>query len=293
MGTLVGREIDWFRDVSRTDEDNRGWGRVYVRFRLHGNSGSGQLLMLRDAYPKNTPQLLYPNAVVVTARACVDIDIVVRGNRDDVGCGFTVRPGLFTGHADKETRPIAEKLYAVGPASQGPDGAGTWRADHIGRYQGEANLIQVESLADLETGNRTTGMRAMLIPRARCDIYAWPVTAYNDLDQGEAYSAGYPPPGMGSPPFGTNVSAKPTPLSEIDTRSSLDPIGTSAAGSANQDFKHIEIQSENTDVKDRLGSLSVQFFIFDGMSPLPGGKRGQPISMPVRLAAPCPRGKAA
>ncbi|HJS98959.1 MAG TPA: hypothetical protein VJ756_07705 [Terriglobales bacterium] len=290
MGKLTGREIDWFRDISRTDEDGRKWGRLYVRFRLNGNSRSDQLIMLRNAYPEGAPKLLYPNAVVVTEGAFVGIDIAVRGERSDVGCGFSLRPGVFSGRSDKETRPIADKLYAVGPPSQGPDGAGTWRVDHVGRYQGDPNLIRFESLASLETGNRITEMRATLIPRSRCDIYAWPVKAYNDLDEGEAYSEGYPPPGTGNPPFGSSKDARPMPLSQIDTSSSFTSSRPPTVESPGHEFKRIEIQSEKAGADDRLGFLSVQFFVFDGSNGPPAGARGQPISLQAKLAAACPRG---
>jgi hypothetical protein len=290
MAKLIGREIDWFRDISRADEDNRKWGRVYVRFRLDGNSGTGRLIMLRNAYPEGAPKLLYPNAVVAPAGARVSIDIVVRGEPSDVGCGFSMRPGVFAGRSDKETRPIADKLYAVGPAAKGPDSAPTWRVDHVGRYQGDPNLIRLEPLASLEKGNRTTAMRAMLIPRSRCDIYAWPVTAYNDLDEGEAYSTEYLPPGEGKAPFGSS-NAQPISLAQIDASPTFEPTSPSAAGSG-PEFKRIEIQSERAGAEQRLGFLSVQFFVYDAGATPPAGQRNQPLSLQARFAAACPRDRA-
>jgi hypothetical protein len=287
MATLTGREIDWFRDISAGDEGNRKSGRLYVRFRLRGNSQPAQLIMLRNAFPESAPSLLYPNAVVVSPGAFVGVDIVVRGERTDVGCGFSVRPGVFAGRSDAETRPIADRLYAVGPASAGPDGAGTWRVDHVERYQGEADLIRFDSLANLEKGNRVTAMRATLIPRSRCDVYAWPARAYNDLDEGEAYSAAYLPPGNGEAPFGS-ANPAPIPLSQIDTAASFTPAAPPATDTAVQGFKRVEIQSELTGVEQRLGFLSVQFFIFDGSDWPAAGARKQPLSLRAKLAAACP-----
>jgi hypothetical protein len=255
--------------------------------------------MLGNAYPKDAPGLLYPNAVVATDDTCVDIDIVVRGREGDVGCGFSMRPGVFADRsekalrADKEIRAIADKLYAVGPPSQGPDSRGsddeasrTWRADHVIRYQGDgADLICLQSLARLRTGSATTVNHAKLIPRSRCDIYAWPVTAYNDLDMGEAYSTEYLPPGEGKPPFGS-TDAKPMLLSNIDqgTRPSRSlPVEFPSEG-----LKRIEVQSESTEARDRLGFLSVQFFVFEGSNPPPVGTGGE-LSLQVRFAAACPR----
>ncbi len=292
MAKLTGREIDWFRDIPREDEGSGRSGRLYVRFRLSGGPPSAQLIMLRNAAPEGAPKLLYPNAVVATEGAIVGIDIVVRGERADVGCGFSMRPGLFAGRSDEQTRPIADRLYAVGPASAGPDGVNTWRVDHVGRYQGEANLIRFESLASLERGNRLTAMRAMLIPRSRCDIHAWPVRAYNDLDEGEAYSSGFLPPGAGKPPFGSD-GARPKPLAEVDTAASFTPPPPPPAEPLGQPFKRVEIQTEMTGAEQRLGFLSVQFFVFDGADRPPAGARAQPLSLQAKLAAACPAGKAA
>jgi hypothetical protein len=302
MGTLIGREIDWFRDISREDEDNDKWGRVYVRFRLNGRSEPGaQLIMLRNAYPESAPKLLYPNAVVVTEGSFVDIDIAVRGREDNVGCGFSLRPGVFSrssrnNEPDKEMRPIGDKLYAVGPPAKGPDRSGRWRVDHVSLYQnalierngklereqGVPNPIRFESLAGLETGDRTTGMRAMLMPRSRCDIYAWPVKAYNDLDAGEFYFAEYPPPGTGDPPFGNSNDEKPMRLSQLDTSSNFTPSTHSETESSSQKFGRIAIEDlspgqPGEDQGDRLGFLSVQFFVFHGSDRPAPGTRSQPL----------------
>jgi hypothetical protein len=290
MATLKGREIDWFRTNSTEDEKNGTYSRLYVRFRLNGGGSGDRLIMLRNAYPETAPKLIYPNAVVITEGATVGFDIVVRGEADDVGCGFSIRQGISPGPSDKEMHPIADKLYAVGPAAEGPDAAARWRVDHVRRYQAEAKLIGVESLARLVTGNSTTAARAKLIPRSRCDIYTWPVKAYNDLDEGEAYSTNYLPPGNGQPPFGDTGGAKPTLLAEIDSRSSFAPSETPTLESPNQAFRRIEIQSEL--IRQRLGTLSVQLFVFDGSSVPPVGARGQPLSVQAKLAAAAPRGHA-
>ncbi len=294
MAVLRGHEIDWFRDISAPEEKSGNHGRVYVRFRLNRGDAatkvrpsSDRLIMLRNAFPESAPKLLYPNAVVVTEGAFVIADIVVRGNGEDVGYGFSIRMGTAPGPIDKEARPIADKLYAVGPASKGPDDTPTWRADSVRRYQSDPNLISFESLARLTGGNRTTDERAKLIPRSRCDIRAWPVTAYNDLEDGEAYSTGYPPPGVGGSPFGKASSAKPVPLAEIDAGAG---VARAAAEQevGRQDFRPIEIQQEKLAPAEGLGSLSVQFFVFVGDEPLPAGK--QPLSVRAGLAAACPRG---
>lgn len=293
MATLIGREIDWFRDVSRTDEDKGKWGRVYIRFRLNRESASADLIMLHNAYPESAPKLVYPNAVVASAGAVVSIDIVVRDEQDDVGCGFSLQPGVFLGRSDNETRAIAKKLYVVGAPAQGPDGAATWRVDNVGRYQDQANKIQFESLASLERGDRVTGMRAMLLPRSRCDIYAWPVKAYNDLDEGEAYSSEFPPPGAGNPPFGDRSDAKPIALKEVDLGASFESRQPAPMASGEQGLKRVEIQREMTGTDRRLGFLSVQFFVLDGNSRPAAGARNQPVRLQAKLAAACPRGKAA
>lgn len=293
MAMLLGSEIDWFRDISAKEETGENFGRVYVRFRLNradteakARPTSDRLVMLRNAYPEAAEELLYPNAVVVTEGAYVTAEIVVRARTYDVGCGFSFRMGVPPGPIKAETRPIADKLYSVGPASTGPDGAAAWWADSVRRYQGEAKLISFSSLADLASGNRTTEQHASVIPRSRCDIHAWPVAAYNDLDEGEAYSDEYRPSGSGPSPFGKSSSDKPASLAAIDRGDKL-PGAAAVDGAGTLSFRSIEIQKEK--LADRLGSFSVQFFVFQGNeAPSQAGKL---LSMKARLAAACPRGK--
>src|SRR5262249_37864311 len=157
--------------------------------------------------------------------------------------GFSIRPGAFAGRSDNDGRPIAKKLYAVGASAQGPDGEASWRVDHVGRYQEDANQIQIEPLSSLEKGNRLTGMRARLIPRSRCDISTWPVTEYNDLEMGETYNSAFPPPGTGAPPFGQSASVKPMTLAQVDSAATFTPNQPAWSRAGAETFGKVEIHN--------------------------------------------------
>jgi hypothetical protein len=259
--TIVGHEIDWFR--SETE-------RVFVRFRINREDrlarqrpANDKLVMLRNAYANNKQSLLYPNAILVTEGAFISVDIVVRGNEGDVGCGFSIMTGASRGSRDAVDRPIAEKSYALGPASSAGGGGKLWHAEHIRRLQGTPNLIGVDPLGSLVSGNRTTADIAALMPRSQINVHAWPVRMYNDLDFGESYYKDYPPPGDGPSIF---PDGSPKLLKDIDGRGGLAPTegvvlgAVTPKGVSEQQFGRIEIQEEQRASSSILGFLNVQLF---------------------------------
>jgi hypothetical protein len=272
MATLAGKGVDWFRNT-----DNP---RLYVRFRLNGGQGQ-ELQMLRSAYLKEAPSLVFPNAVVVTKDAAIMIDIAAREMPNDVGFGFSITTGVRNRSPTATDGQIANPLFSVGPSSfyriDAAGGIKEWigsgsrdnisgqpfRIETVRRFQkpdpenlGRPNMITVGAVRELVKGAQLVSDKARVLPRMSWDISAFSIRAYIDGNTGEQYYDKSPPPDepgpdifAGNPPTGNVSDDKQFPNVLGGA-----VIGTvSDSGGARQKFDPVEIQ----DADDRADNSGV------------------------------------
>lgn len=267
MATLAGKGTDWF-----------GHARLYVRFRASGGQGQ-ELQMLRNAYLKEAPALIFPNAVVVTKDAPIVIDIAAQQMRNDVGFGFSITTGVRDRSPTATDGQIANPLFSLGPSSfykVDANGVKEWigsgfrdnmtaepfRIESVQRFQkpdpqnfGRPNMIMVGSVQQLVTGQRLVSDKAKVLPRMAWDISAFSVRAYVDGSTGEQYYDKSPPPDEP----GRDIFAGKPPTSNLSGDKEFSNvlggavIGTvSDGGGARQEFERVEIQDAD-DRQDNSG----------------------------------------
>jgi hypothetical protein len=271
MATLAGKGTDWFGAAAEH-------ARLYVRFRVSGGQGQ-ELQMLRNAYLKEAPALIFPNAVVVTKDAPIVIDIAARQMRNDVGFGFSITTGVRDRSPTATDGQIANPLFSLGPSSfykVDANGVKEWigsgsrdnmtaepfRIESVQRFQkpdpqnfGRPNMIMVGSVQQLVTGQRLVSDKAKVLPRMAWDISAFSVRAYVDGSTGEQYYDKSPPPDEP----GRDIFAGKPPTSSLSGDKEFPNvlggavIGTvSDSGGTRQEFERVEIQDAD-DRQDNSG----------------------------------------